>query len=158
MRQAPDNWIGTDPTLLVIEDAADGAALIRVAARKAYPLLDVQVAGDGAEGIAYLAAEPPFQHRWAHPVPALVILDLIMPKVDGFAVLEWVRQHRLLAPMPVVVLTASNAPNAEARARDLGAADFFRKPAGVDALAGVVGQLVTRWIRGSSSGSEAQAS
>ena len=52
-----------DPTLLVIEDAREHAILVRVAARRALPGLDVRVAGDGREGIAYLAGTPPFQDQ-----------------------------------------------------------------------------------------------
>ena len=69
-----------DPTLLVIEDAREHAILVRVAARRALPGLDVRVAGDGREGIAYLAGTPPFQDRRSHPVPSLIILDLHVKK------------------------------------------------------------------------------
>jgi DNA-binding response OmpR family regulator len=98
-----------DPTLLVIEDARDHALLVRVAARRAAPGLDVRVAGDGREGIAYLEGTPPFQDRRSHPLPDLIILDLLMPDLDGFAVLEWLREHQF-NNMPVVVLTSSDNP------------------------------------------------
>lgn len=146
MRQAPDPWISGDPTLLVIEDAKDDRSLIRVAARRAYPLLDVRVAGDGREGIAYLAGTPPFQHRWAHPLPDLVILDLLMPNVDGFEVLEWMRENRFVAHMPTVVLTASTDPRDEERAMAAEATAFYRKPEGLEQLGELVGGMVKRWI------------
>ena len=97
-----------EPALLVVEDASDHAALIRVAARCAFPGLDVRVAGDGREGIAYLEGTPPFQDRRSHPFPDLVILDLIMPNIDGFGVLEHARGRHWRAPFPIVVLTALN--------------------------------------------------
>jgi len=131
----------TDPTLLVIEDAREHAILVRVAARRALPGLDVRVAGDGREGIAYLAGTPPFQDRRSHPLPALVILDLIMPEVDGFGVLEWIQKERP-AIAPVVVLTSSPAPDAEARSMALGASAFYRKPDDLDGLGRVVREIV----------------
>jgi CheY-like chemotaxis protein len=139
--------LATDPTLLVIEDAGDHAALIRVAARRAFPGLDVRVAGDGREGIAYLEGTPPFQDRRSHPFPSLVILDLIMPNVDGYEVLKHVKSRYWRDPFPTVVLTGS--PDAEARQRslDLGADAFHEKPDGLDELGRTVGEIVTTWLR-----------
>jgi CheY-like chemotaxis protein len=135
-----------DPTLLVIEDARDHALLVRVAARRALPGLDVRVAGDGREGIAYLAGTPPFQDRRSHPLPDLIILDLLMPEVDGLAVLEWMSEGRGLSRIPVVVLTASDDPTHEDRSLELGARAFFRKPEGLDQLAEVVKKIVKEWV------------
>ena len=79
------------PTLLVIEDARDQAIVVGVAAGRAHPGLDVHTARDGREGIAYLSGRPPFQDRRSYPIPDLIILDLAMPGVDGFEVLEWIK-------------------------------------------------------------------
>ncbi len=133
-----------DPTLLVIEDARDHALLVRVAARRALPGLDVRVAGDGREGIAYLAGTPPFQDRRSHPIPDLIILDLLMPDVDGFEVLEWMGDHR--SQIPVIVLTSSESPDHEERSLALGAKAFYRKPGELDALDAVVRDIVVTWI------------
>jgi len=135
-----------DPTLLVIEDARDHAILVRVAARRALPGLDVRVAGDGREGIAYLAGTPPFQDRRSHPTPDLIILDLLMPEVDGFAVLEWIGEQRVSAQVPVVVLTSSETPEHEERSLTLGARAFYKKPPDLEALGDVVREIVEEWI------------
>ncbi|MDH3270227.1 MAG: response regulator [Gemmatimonadota bacterium] len=135
-----------DPTLLVIEDARDHAILVRVAARRALPGLDVRVAGDGREGIAYLAGTPPFQDRRSHPAPNLIILDLLMPEVDGFAVLEWIRERPAAAKCPVVVLTSSEHPDHEERSLSLGAKAFYRKPPDLEELGGVVREIVEEWV------------
>jgi len=135
-----------DPTLLVIEDAREHAILVRVAARRALPGLDVRVAGDGREGIAYLAGTPPFQDRRSHPHPSLVILDLIMPEVDGYAVLEWVREAHGSEAMPVVVLTSSPDIEAQNRALSLGATAFYRKPETLDRLGDVVREIVESYL------------
>jgi two-component system response regulator len=135
-----------DPTLLVIEDARDHAILVRVAARRALPGLDVRVAGDGREGIAYLAGTPPFQDRRSHPLPDVIILDLLMPEVDGFAVLEWMARTPRASEIPVVVLTSSEAPDHESRSLALGAKAFYRKPTDLDALGVVVREIVMTWV------------
>lgn len=139
-------WFMGDPTLLVIEDARDHAILVRVAARRALPGLDVRVAGDGREGIAYLAGTPPFQDRRSHPVPRLIILDLLMPDVDGFAVLRWLQDQPPSARVPVVVLTSSEHPDHEERSLSLGAKAFYRKPADLDRLGDVVRDIVEEWV------------
>ena len=135
-----------DPTLLVIEDARDHALLVRVAARRAMPGLDVRVAGDGREGIAYLAGTPPFQDRRSHPAPNLVILDLLMPEVDGFEVLEWMNSQRIPLTVPVVILTSSENPDHVARSMELGAKEFYRKPADLELLAEVVRTIVATFV------------
>lgn len=138
----------SDPTLLVIEDAREHAILVRVAARRALPGLDVRVAGDGREGIAYLAGTAPFQDRRSHPNPDLIILDLIMPEIDGFVVLEWISQQPNADRYPVVVLTASPDPGAEERSLALGAKAFFRKPDDLEALGQVVKGIVETYLGG----------
>jgi len=134
-----------DPTLLVIEDARDHALLVRVAARRALPGLDVRVAGDGREGIAYLAGTPPFQDRRSHPIPDLIILDLLMPEVDGFEVLEWMSENRV-GNIPVVVLTSSENAEHEPRSMGLGARAFYRKPRDLESLDAVVRSIVDTWV------------
>jgi CheY-like chemotaxis protein len=135
-----------DPTLLVIEDAREHAILVRVAARRAVPGLDVRVAGDGREGIAYMAGTPPFQDRRSHPTPALIILDLIMPEIDGYAVLEWLGTQRMGDRVPVVVLTASLDPAAEERSLALGSTAFYRKPDDLEQLGVVVREIVESYL------------
>lgn len=119
---------------------------MRVAARRALPGLDVRVAGDGREGIAYLAGNPPFQDRRSHPVPSLIILDLLMPQMDGFAVLEWLLEQPAAARVPVVVLTSSEKPDHEGRSLEMGAKAFYRKPADLDELGEVVRLIVDEWV------------
>lgn len=134
------------PTLLVIEDAHDHAKLVGIAARRAYPGLDVRVVHEGVSGVAYLAGMEPFEDRTQHPFPDLVILDLIMPEADGFAVLRWIRKHLKDVYVPVVVLTSSPNPKDESRARTLGARAVYKKPADLDDLGAVVKSIVDAWI------------
>jgi len=135
----------SDRTILVVEDNQDHALLVRIAARRAFPTVDIRVAGDGREGIAYLEGTPPFQERGSHPFPDLVILDLIMPEIDGFGVLEWMRDQENLKQLPVVVLTSSVNPSDEERVMALGAQAFHSKPANLDELVRIVREIVESW-------------
>ena len=135
----------SNQTILVVEDNDDHAVLVRLAVRRAFPAIDVRVAGDGREGVAYLAGTPPFQSRQSHPYPDLVILDLIMPEMDGFGVLEWIRAQEFSPTPPVVVLTSSVNPGGVARARELGAKAFYTKPADLEELGQIVREMVERW-------------
>lgn len=136
----------TPPTLLVIEDAQDQALLVSIAARRSHPGLRVRVATDGFEGAAYLAGIHPFEDRLQDPLPDLVILDLFMPGVDGFAVLAWLRKQPELTNIPVVVLTSSGNPDDETRARWLGARVVYRKPDDLSELGQVVREIVQTYI------------
>jgi DNA-binding response OmpR family regulator len=131
---------------LVIEDATDHAALVRVAARRAFPGLDVRVAGDGGEGIAYLEGTIPFQDRGFHPYPDLVILDLLMPGIDGFGVLERIRARKDPRRLPVVVLTASRKEEHARRALELGAVELYLKPDSLEELGEMVKDIVRAWM------------
>lgn len=134
------------PQLLVIEDARDQAILVGVAARQALPGLEVHIAEDGQQGIDFLSGTAADAGPAVTPTPDLVILDLLMPVVDGFGVLEWIRERFGDAPFPVVVLTGSLNPEHESRARELGASDVFEKPQQLDVLGTTVRGIVTRWI------------
>lgn len=134
-------------TILLVEDNPDHALLVRIAAERADPALDVRVAEDGLDALAYLEGTGPYASREDHPLPHLVILDLAMPRLDGFGVLEWIRGRRELATIPVVVLTSSVNPLDERRALRLGARAFHTKPADVAALGVQVRELVARWTR-----------
>jgi len=134
------------PTLLVIEDAQDQAILVGVAARNALPGLEVHIAGDGQQGIDFLAGIQPHSDPPTNPTPDLIILDLRMPEVDGFGVLEWLEDHGG-SPCPVVVFTSRLTPENEKRALGLGAKEACAKPASLDELGSTVFRIVTRWIR-----------
>ncbi|MDA0311787.1 MAG: response regulator [Gemmatimonadetes bacterium] len=129
-----------------MEDNQDHALLVRIAVRRTFPGLDVRVAGDGKEGVAYLAGKPPFAYRHSHPFPNLILLDLIMPVVGGFRVLEWMAEADLIDKVPAIVLTSSVNPGDEEKALALGARAFHSKPADLDELGRIVHRLATEWI------------
>lgn len=133
-------------TVLVVEDNSDHALLVQLAAERVDPSLDVHVAPDGREAVAYLSGEPPYDDRSTHPFPSLVMLDLIMPRLDGFGVLDWIGHQSGLRDLPVVVLTSSVNPGDESRAAAGGARAFHTKPADMEQLGATVRAIVERWL------------
>ena len=80
------------------------------------------------EARAYLARGSPY-HDWERcPSPSLIVLDLGLPDITGFEILEWMAEWEWLAKIPVIVLTASEDPEHEQRAYALGARRYLRKP------------------------------
>lgn len=134
------------PTLLVIEDAQDQALLVGHAARRSHPGLLVHVAQNGFDGTEYLAGIGEYADRIVFPVPNLVILDLFMPEVDGFAVLAWKARRPELQDVPFVVLTGSPKSDDLQRARFLGADEVYRKPGALDELSDIVKTIVQTYI------------
>jgi CheY-like chemotaxis protein len=79
--------------------------------------------------VKYLNGDPPYNDRATYPLPGVILLDLRMPRVDGFEVLAWLQQHPdIAAHIPVVVLSGSFLAEDVRRARQLGAASYEVKP------------------------------
>lgn len=129
-------------TILHIEDDPNDVLLFQHACRKGGRNLNVQSVGDGDEAIAYFAGQDQFADRERHPLPHLVLLDLKMPRVNGFEVLAWLRRHERLHRLPVVVLTSSNHEADVKHAYDLGANSYLVKPVGFEALVELVKVMV----------------
>src|SRR5207237_10670820 len=93
--------------ILLVEDRGDDVLLIQRAFKRASLNNPVQVVRDGEQAISYLAGEGIFRNRAEYPLPWLILLDLKMPRVDGFEVLKWIRSQPELRRLIVVVLTSS---------------------------------------------------
>lgn len=129
-----------------MEDNPDHALLLRLASQRVDPTLEVRVCAHGRDAVAYLSGAPPYEDRVEFPLPDLVLLDLIMPELDGFGVLAWVRAQPEFVLLPVVVLTSSISPVDQARANRSGASAFHTKPADLDKLGDEVRNIVDRWL------------
>src|SRR5262245_53153941 len=93
--------------ILIVEDREDDILLIRKAFEKAQIVNPVQVVRSGEEAVAYFRGECIYSNRDEYPLPSLVLLDLKMPRIDGFQVLTWIRAQWQTQALPVIVLTSS---------------------------------------------------
>jgi len=114
--------------ILLVEDREDDILLIRRAFEKAHVPNPMYVVRNGEEAIAYLSGENGFSNRDEHPLPQMVLLDLHMPRVDGFEVIKWIRQQPGFGTLLVIVLTSSDQLRDVHEAYKLGANSFLVKP------------------------------
>ena len=114
--------------ILLAEDNEDHVLLTRRAFKLAGLINPLVVVQDGEEAIAYLKGEGRFSNRTEYPLPTLMLLDLKMPRKNGFEVLEWLRTQPTLSALRVVVLTTSDQIHDVNRAYQLGANSFLTKP------------------------------
>src|SRR5689334_21450560 len=117
-----------DAVILLAEDNDDDITMMRRAFKKANFLNPLYVVENGEQAIAYLKGEGKYASREEYPLPSLLLLDLKMPRKNGFDVLEWIRQQPGLRRLRIVVLTTSDAPQDIDRAYELGANAFMTKP------------------------------
>jgi CheY-like chemotaxis protein len=133
-------------TVLYVEDEETDVLLLRLTFERAKLLNPVASVADGVKAIEYLAGAGPFADRNRHPVPALVLLDLNLPRVSGFEVLEWVRSQPQFASLPVIIYTSSGREADREKARQLGATDYLVKPSDVNELTQLIVDLSRRWL------------
>jgi len=133
-------------TILLVEDDPSDVLLMQRAFRKANLTNPLQVARDGQEAIEYLNHEVSFADLTRYPPPTLMILDLKMPRKDGFETLEWLRQQPRLKRIVAVVLSSSSERADINRAYDLGANSYLVKPGDFQTLVDLVSSLANYWL------------
>jgi CheY-like chemotaxis protein len=133
-------------TVLYVEDNPDDFTLLELASRRCGTPFSLQRAADGEEAIAYLNGATAYGDREAHPFPDLVLLDLKLPRLDGFEVLQWIRDNPVTRALPVVVLAGSRFRADIRRALELGAQSYAAKPGTLAELEVLVDQIAKVWL------------
>ncbi|HWD19369.1 MAG TPA: response regulator [Verrucomicrobiae bacterium] len=123
-------------TILLVEDSPDDVFFFRRAVKKAEISADTQVASDGLEAIRRLTKPDPAQP------PGIIFLDLKLPHINGFELLQWIRERPELQVPPIVVLTSSDEPEDRDKAASLGASLFLTKPPAPDQLRDVFHKIL----------------
>ena len=134
-----------DPILLV-EDNADDETLALRALAKHQIRNPIVVARDGKEALDYLFATGVYAGRDLAMMPAVVLLDLKLPKVDGLEVLRQVRADVRTKLLPVVILTSSKEDRDVVEGYSLGANSYVRKPVDFNEFSEAVRQLGLYWL------------
>lgn len=134
-------------TILLVEDNPDDAELIRYAFGKAGIPNPLVVATDGDDAVNYIGGTHAYADRARHPQPALILLDLKLPRRSGFEVLDFIRTQTTTKHTPVVILTSSNQREDVERAYKGGANSYLVKPVSRDGLLDMVKSIEAYWIK-----------
>ncbi|MDD5297058.1 MAG: response regulator [Rhodocyclaceae bacterium] len=138
--------MATERPILLVEDNPDDEALTLRAFSKNRISNQVIVARDGVEALDYLFGTGPHEGRDTSVMPALILLDLKLPRVDGLEVLRRVRADVRTCLLPVVVLTTSREQQDIHEAYSFGANSYIRKPVDFERFIYAVGQLGLYWL------------
>jgi CheY-like chemotaxis protein len=137
---------GEPLTILLVEDNQDHAELVM------RNMEDFQVANtifhveDGEEALDYLYGRGKYADRKQFPVPHLMLLDLRLPKVDGLEVLKNIKSNERLRPLPVVILTTSDAERDMAMAYEYHANSYITKPVNFGDFSALLRDLGFYWL------------
>lgn len=118
-----------EKNILLVEDNEDDVILIQRALRKGGIQAPIRLARDGEEAIEFFSAAGQSRNHASHPLPTVVLLDLKLPRKNGFEVLEWIKGDERFASLPVVVFTSSVQDRDLRQAYALGANSYLKKPA-----------------------------
>jgi len=133
-------------TILLVDDSENDLMLMHAAFDMSNCNNPLQEVRDGEEAIAYLKGEGPYCDRNKFPLPVVMLLDLNMPKKNGFDVLAWVRAQPVLKRLVIVITTASMRSEDVDLAFDLGATSFLVKPSNLETLAAMM-RCLCDWIQ-----------
>ena len=133
--------------ILIVEDREDDILLMRKAFDKASLTNPIKIVRDGEEAMAYLSGEGKYASRDEYPLPDLILLDLKLPRMDGFEVLTWIRKQDGIRGLPIVVLTSSSQLRDVNRAYELGANSFFVKELDFHGSVDLMKLLQRYWIQ-----------
>jgi len=133
-------------TIRLVEDSAEAVELTRYAFSECARGVQVVVASDGQEALDWLTGTGKYEGRNADERPDLVLLDLKLPKVSGFEVLERMRNDKRTRVVPVVMLTVSRLKSDIERAYGLGANSYLVKPLEFEKYSELVFRLCDCWL------------
>ena len=133
-------------SVLVVEDDPDDILLLTLAFRKtSLPWRIIHVV-NGNDAMKCLTSSGPYGNREVYPPPRLVLLDIKMPLMDGFELLEWIQRRQESRDLPVVILSSSSLQVDITRAIRLGAREYHTKPADPEKLTPLLLGLHQRFL------------
>ncbi|MFA5403465.1 MAG: response regulator [Ignavibacteria bacterium] len=132
--------------ILLVEDNPDDVALTIRAFEKNKIKNKIIIAEDGVEALDYIFRRGKFEKRELKELPAIVLLDLKLPKIDGFEVLKAIRENEYTKLLPVVILTSSKEEQDVINGYKNGANSFIRKPVDFDNFFEAVKTLGLYWL------------
>lgn len=141
-----ENLAATEIDILLVQDNHADADLAMRALVKGGVGARIRWVQDGVEALDFVNGTGDFTARDTNDLPKLVLLDLKMPRLDGFDVLRALKGNARTRSIPVVVLTSSNRSHDVAECYRLGANSYVTKPIDVDSLATIIIHVATYWL------------
>ena len=132
--------------ILLVEDNPSDVKLTKRALEQNQITNELIVAEDGAEALDYLFATGQYAGREIRDLPAVVLLDLKLPKIDGLEILQKIRANEFTRLMPVVILTSSDQEQDMIASYNLGANSYIRKPVDFRQFTEAVRTLGMYWL------------
>jgi two-component system response regulator len=135
-----------NPLILLVEDNLNDEALALRALKKSGVTHRVVVVRDGREGLDYLFSQGSYSDRHSSDHPAIVLLDLNLPKIGGLDVLRSVRKDDRTRLLPIVILTSSSEERDLSAGYELGTNSYIVKPVDFTRFAEALGQVADYWL------------
>jgi CheY-like chemotaxis protein len=136
-----------DRLVLLVEDDPADVRLIQRAFSKVNTTFSMTRLTNGDDAVSYLSGEDPYENRAAYPIPAVVLLDIKLPRRSGFEVLDWLRRQKSpLRRLPVIMLTSTKHSTDVNRAYDLGANSYLAKPQTPSELNELAANFHSYWL------------
>ena len=132
--------------ILLVDDSESDVDLFLIAHQQNQSAAIVRVARDGVEAVDVLLGGEGCRSEQKQTLPRLVLLDLNMPRLNGFEVLARLRADERTRLLPVVIFSSSDEKSDEREARRLGANGYVRKPAGFEKLRVILAQIERDWL------------
>jgi len=123
-----------NPVVLLVDDRVEDSAPLQEHFEAFAGTYQLRVVQSGLAAQAYLRGDGKYSNRRKYPFPAAVLLDLGMPEMDGFQVLDWIKSQPMLKHLPVAVLTEPTEIRQVTRAYQMGAKTFLMKPPPIEEL------------------------
>lgn len=131
--------------ILLVEDNPDDVQLTMRAFKENNIFNELKILQDGVEALEYLLQAAVGDND--HLMPAVILLDLKLPRRDGLEVLVHIRSHDRLRKLPVIVLTSSREERDIRRCYDSGANSYIRKPVDFEEFTDVIRQIGSYWLK-----------
>jgi two-component system response regulator len=136
----------SEKIIMQVEDNENDIVLTGIAFKKCQIDCRLVVARDGIEALDFLFRRGNYAQRDPNPNPAIILLDLKLPFIDGFEVLRQIRADKSTSQIPVLVLTSSLEETDQAKSSELGANRYYRKPVSFDKFVELIQEICSEWL------------
>ena len=132
--------------ILLVEDNPDDIELTRIALKEGHIINEMEVIRDGEEALDYFQKNCLSPNALESDLPALILLDINLPKVDGIEILKYIKKTEKIKRIPVVMLTTSQRDEDIVSSYDLGVNSYIQKPVEFDKFIKTVATVQLYWM------------